>query len=571
MDRPVHPLASRSPRSRSFRAPPSLLLPLLIAAGAALPPRDAEAVQAGDIERVRLVLGAPVVYGALPFDEPFYLSGRLDEAIDSVGAWIAPHRSGSTDAATCAGPPPRDARVGSWERVPATSFGRSIGPDSFYVRIDELPPARRFDLCVTARSRPDDETLVSLRAGWRVAIDSAFRGRPDGWTPGPDELERFRASLLSRIGPGVEPGPGSPLAAAASGGEPASTARLPERALRAVVEISSAQRERRLALEGLTDAEHRAAAALATLARHAALERLVTTWATGGGDLRSFLSAHRASLETAAALRSRTHADLVRIASGSGGLDAASIGAPAEPTTSAEPWDPQTLEPRSRSLDGTMERLGDLAALLGSLEPVEDDLGPLAAAVRDAIDALAAVRNGIAVVALELARRDRALDEAADALTAHERSTIAVETHTYYNLETSARNRVAADFGAVYLPDMDTVSPVLGANFYLRPVNRDRGPGGNLLRRFAINIGVTTASLRREGLREDLAGSLNLAVGAGLRLTRLFRLSGGVVLLRELEPGGGSDATRLALTPFVGLTLDFVVKDALGDLFGEVF
>ncbi|MDX1396129.1 MAG: hypothetical protein R3195_17240 [Gemmatimonadota bacterium] len=563
LSKPSHRFRTRR-SSRANRICPLAAIALTVGSRASL-------AQAGDIERVPIVLGSPVVYGGLPFDEPFYLTGRTGSLVDSVGVRLEP----ASTRAGCAedgGEPSTGGIEGSWARTPGPA------PDSFYIRIDELPPDRVFRLCVSTRSRPDPDRLASLHGSWRTAIDSAFRRLPSGWSPEPDDLAALKTALLDRIGPGAAPAEGSLLDPGVS------PARLGA-AVPATGRIVAARLERDLAIDDIEGAARAAVAALDELTADRALSDLAALRTTSSSRLRAFASLHRAGLDVALELRSMPPRRFEAVFRGDIPWDAAG-GAVSRRAVLDDVWESDVALVRERLLADALEKTRDLAIVARAFAADEEALEltglTLEAALRMAgsaailADETAAALGHAGALRSAVERRSVALDDAVDELLVHERATISVEAHTSYDLETSARNHVAADFGMLYLPGLGAATPVLGANFYFRPVNRDRGPGGHLLRRLSLSVAVTTTSLEADGLREDLFGSLNLAVGLGARLTRLLRLSGGVVMLREVEPDSaapeaGVDATRLAFTPYAAVTLDFVARSLVSSLFGEVF
>jgi hypothetical protein len=510
------------------------------------------------------VLGSPVVYEPLPFDEPFYLTGRTGSRIDSVGVWIADRQGAAPDCSRT----PGDAYESSWQRDAAGS------PDSFYVRIAPLDPNRSFNLCVRTRVRPTAERLELLREGWAATIDSALRRHarrsttdPRPWEPDLAGLLRFRVDLSDRFGPGLEFDAPSPM-------DPAG----PDvTAIEAIAALSEAQFQADLAVADARNAASDVAMTLEGLQAHPATDRLLAIRIPDDSRTRAFVSLHRDGLSMIATARARRSDWRARIGVGEAGpSDVSGLTAPLE-----DLWDPAAIRLRIETLRESSDAFARIAEMLGTLSvspavaasigisPVEvDELSDLTERVGSG---LSAAEGHLRIVADRLEDRSRRIDELAAGLTRLDRTFAAVETHTHYDVETTARNHIAADFGAIYLWRLGEVTPVLGANFYFRPVNRDRGPAGHVLRRLSLSVGVTTTSLRREGQRDDLFGSMNVAVGIGVRINRILRVSAGGVVLRRVTPHEPSNRTSLFVTPHAALSLDFVVKDLISSLFGAVF
>jgi len=119
---------------------------------------------------------------------------------------------------------------------------------------------------------------------------------------------------------------------------------------------------------------------------------------------------------------------------------------------------------------------------------------------------------------------------------------------------------------------LETAVPYVGSNIYFRPVNRDaplRSRGG-FLRRFSVNLGVSTNSVARSGRRTDLFGSQSVIAGAGYRLTDIFRVGAGAVVFRAEDPNPLLSRKRLAVSPYAALSFDFSLAKTfkgIGNLF----
>ncbi len=120
---------------------------------------------------------------------------------------------------------------------------------------------------------------------------------------------------------------------------------------------------------------------------------------------------------------------------------------------------------------------------------------------------------------------------------------------------------VSGDVGVLYAPRIGARSAYMGANFYLRPVNKSvplRLKGGGL-RRFAFTVGLTLNSIEdSRGIRNDLYYNSALMLGAGYRISQYWRISGGGLVFRERDPDSYplTNKSRTALTPYVALSFD---------------
>lgn len=125
---------------------------------------------------------------------------------------------------------------------------------------------------------------------------------------------------------------------------------------------------------------------------------------------------------------------------------------------------------------------------------------------------------------------------------------------------TADNDYVSADIGMLYASSIGKTAAYIGANFYLRPVNKSvplRQKGG--LRRLAFTVGMTLNSIEdRRGIRSDLYFNQALVLGAGYRISQYWRLSGGGLVFRERDPDSYplTNKKRTAITPYMALAFD---------------
>lgn len=125
---------------------------------------------------------------------------------------------------------------------------------------------------------------------------------------------------------------------------------------------------------------------------------------------------------------------------------------------------------------------------------------------------------------------------------------------------TADNGYVSADVGMVYAPTIGRAAATIGANFYLRPV--DKGvpvSQTGALRRFAFTVGLTLNSIEdRRRIRSDLYFNQALILGAGYRISQYWRLGAGGLVFRERDPDAYPLTRRrqTAVTPYVALTAD---------------
>lgn len=231
------------------------------------------------------------------------------------------------------------------------------------------------------------------------------------------------------------------------------------------------------------------------------------------------------------------------------------------------------LQGSGRSLtmsDG--ERLRSL--LIASLHRVVDADRLKVGAIFDADLSYASVHDELSRLAADWRGAD---DEGADdALTAGLEALArrqSVTLRTSMGASTVDNDYVSADVGMLYAPSIGARSAYVGANFYLRPVNKSvplRLKGGHM-RRFAVTVGVSLNSIEdRRGIRSDLYYNSTLVLGAGYRISQYWRIGAGGLLFRERDPDSYplTNKKRTALTPYVALSFDADVGHQLRGIGG---
>jgi hypothetical protein len=188
----------------------------------------------------------------------------------------------------------------------------------------------------------------------------------------------------------------------------------------------------------------------------------------------------------------------------------------------------------------------DLTADPGRLSQAERDLGN--------------ARQQISTIRTYLTDRTQMLDRLVELLQIVAVSSVTVTSSTVGTYDTFANYHVAADAGLLYAPDIEQVLPYVGANFYFSPVNRDvpLAHRGGFMRRFSITLALTMQSLADTNAgRDDLFGDQALIVGAGYRITDIFRIGGGVIGYRRNDPNPFQTSTEVAVKPYAALSFDW--------------
>ena len=131
---------------------------------------------------------------------------------------------------------------------------------------------------------------------------------------------------------------------------------------------------------------------------------------------------------------------------------------------------------------------------------------------------------------------------------------------------------IGLDLGIMFAFDINGIFSFQGANFYLKPINRE-APFGNFdenkwdkyfYKRFSIYVGLAQLLTEREDNFDDLFASNSLVVGFGYRLTRTLRVNLGGLLYNEVNPSPLIDSRELRVAPTFSLSVDIDLAEALG-------
>lgn len=139
---------------------------------------------------------------------------------------------------------------------------------------------------------------------------------------------------------------------------------------------------------------------------------------------------------------------------------------------------------------------------------------------------------------------------------------------------TRSNRYVSADLGVAVMPDIARLTPYIGTNIYLRPINFDAPLRWSdkdwFRRRFSFVVGVSVASVARTNVRTDLlGGSFNLMTGVGFRLMDWVHIGGGYLFYSRNDPNPLNTNQQIAGTPYITLSFDLRIKTALNNLFNS--
>lgn len=149
-------------------------------------------------------------------------------------------------------------------------------------------------------------------------------------------------------------------------------------------------------------------------------------------------------------------------------------------------------------------------------------------------------------------------------------SGVTIVSSTLGTFDTFSHYYVTADAGVLYAPEIRNAVPYLGTNFYLRPVNRDVSltKKSSFGRRFALTAGLTMRSVEdaQKVRRADLFGTQSLLIGAGYRITDIFRIGAGALIFNRKDPNPLIKTQRLGSVPYATISFDWDLAKTFGGL-----
>lgn len=180
------------------------------------------------------------------------------------------------------------------------------------------------------------------------------------------------------------------------------------------------------------------------------------------------------------------------------------------------------------------------------------------------IDALTNKENAIAEIALEEKTIPNLLKDA------FVKKEIAIESSADIDVLAEKNPYIGLDSGVAYaFGSVDGLFIYEGANFYLRPINRDANFSDlqgwdEFYKRFSIYIGIAQLVTEKKDSYESLFSNSSVLVGAGLRLNRAFKINVGGLLHYKKDANPIIDDKKITFSPTVSLSVDIDLTKALG-------
>jgi hypothetical protein len=545
---------------------------------------------------------------ALPFDQPFLLSDAGDSSLLQVTLWY-PRGNLLTDDECRAGPPPdsllaeyrrREGRLmengqpdtshsaqRKWLAFPRARWTRAAGQgNAVLLPVNALPPNRDFTFCVESVNTPSASEAAEFRRAasrnLRAVIVEAFAGdaqNVDSLLHTVEMLYTFHAALrraLPRADSLVFTG-GSILRPATEPRDTALTRQLAEK----FAEFSNADHARSASTRRASETD----SLLTTILGAADTSRLKRSLAVlGAQQVTSGLPerfAHAAALAATIVHINRKEASA--IAWGQRTLDQPKelpeLGRPERQTTTE-------LAGWIARLDTTGTLLRDLSTFAmwvreaGLIQGKRILSAPDAAMLVTALDAarfdVLTMSSSLAQVRDALARMDASIEDLAANVSSVDLMRVGIRGTSSHVYETRARWYLSQDLGVLLIrhgSDVQEAAGYVGANIYLRAVNKDAPLGGwcfathisCFLRRFSLTLGVTATNVEVHDRYSGVLGGKALYAGAGFRIADFFRVNYGAPLVYTYSPDSGRRRRLTAFSGF-GLSLDFQLKDLISNV-----
>jgi hypothetical protein len=507
----------------------------------------------------------------LPFDVPFFLRGNAPAGAQTITARMLPF----SDFVNCA------AHQAELERAPSlgpASLATMNGQLKFLLPVRELEVNKYYCFEFTQLSNISPDDLQKFRDRAFAAVDAELRKTievPQQIKAFEDLRARLKATVSEVLGPNqvlnVPPdsffGPGD-------------VTQVKLRYREAFGDILQDQLQRRNALNKVQGVQAEAQRGLGQLTGSSAYRRVVSglqQGRLGHVALDELLKTRPGALSLAQLLPG----DLEFVAFG---MDPSSPVNPDDIFTAAEA---RALVAR---LKATTDGLADLEAVVRALN--QDPVLRAAAGLDDAaakaalaalpdllVAAKRALRPDLAFLqdfAARLADREVHIQAMTNQLDAQLRDILRVQATTVSGFQLRASWYIGADVGIATASRINEVFGYLGANIYLRPVNKAAHLRWSSFRghfwpefgkRFAFVIGLPYNDLNKAGERSGLISNRPLIVGAGFRINDLLRLGGGALIFKKNDPNPLINHQRIGSTPYFSLSVDWDVRSNFTRLF----
>ncbi|MEO9533225.1 MAG: hypothetical protein ABJG68_09825 [Crocinitomicaceae bacterium] len=116
----------------------------------------------------------------------------------------------------------------------------------------------------------------------------------------------------------------------------------------------------------------------------------------------------------------------------------------------------------------------------------------------------------------------------------------------------------------------NTIVPFYGVRFNFRPLDPNYPYRliirKSILHRSSVNVSFSFTSISNGLNRFDLYKKINFLFGYGLRLNNAMNLSAGAIFHQRLDPNPFVSERKLGVMPYIGITFDFEILEAIKDI-----
>ena len=142
-----------------------------------------------------------------------------------------------------------------------------------------------------------------------------------------------------------------------------------------------------------------------------------------------------------------------------------------------------------------------------------------------------------------------------------------------FSFDTRTKYVLVPDFGYVVYglqPNFTGSTPYIGVAINLRSFDPDiplsRIKGLKPWHYLSFNLGLTLGSVAKTDYRENLLGTRTVLTGVGVRLTQALKVNAGALWYNRLSVNQLIDEKKIRPVFYVGLSLDFRLKEILKDV-----
>lgn len=226
------------------------------------------------------------------------------------------------------------------------------------------------------------------------------------------------------------------------------------------------------------------------------------------------------------------------------------------------------ISKRKNNLETTtseLRKLDQVVSLAKDRGWLSTGTGPVSKTLADFEFNLAAV--------IKIATNEKEIQKAINANALFQEPAIVSGSSVVYNFESRNKFQITPDFGYTvfgFQKGFTGFAPYLGFHINLRAIDRDilfsKYPNKTVWHYLSIMTAWTLTSIGEENKRENFFENGALITGIGVRMTNAVRFTFGNYWFYKNNPRPEIQGRKLAITPFMGLSLDLDLKSLMNDI-----